>query len=332
MSDGVKTALYSIDEGLKESLVCVIDILGYKELMNYDNSEMGNKVLSTLRQIFTKVLNYPKSMGQFGDTPKCYLKAYTDNILVAFPLVKNEPFPRQFITFNSIITSLYQQFLINDILVRGACDIGEIYVDDDFVFGKSLIEAHKLESKIAKYPRVVLSDKLMKKFKQIYLSPNPPKYTGNACDEWDFARNSNKKFLLEAEGICFFNYLQFCELGDLGVADFHVEDYSLFAYHQNFIIRRTQTILSNRKDYKDAEKFNKIIEKYLWLACYHNYYLNDLINRSEDSSGEEYLIDIESLFGKEFSETHIDYKFVEFEDVLEAKHQYTEDMLRTKNL
>jgi hypothetical protein len=332
MGDGVKTALYNIDEGLKESLVCVIDILGYKELMNYKNSQKGNEVLSMLRKIFTKALGYAKNMSQLSGTPKCYLKAYTDNILIAFPLVKKEPFPRQFITFNSIITSLYQQFLINDILVRGACDIGEIYVDGDFVFGKSLIEAHKLESKIAKYPRVVLSDKLMKKFKQIYLSPNPPKYTGNACDEWDFARNSNKKFLLEANGVCFLNYLQLCELGDLCVADFPIEDYSLFAYHQNFVLKRTQTILSNRKDYKDAEEFNKIIEKYLWLAYYHNYYLNDLINRCEDSSGEEYLINIESVFGKEFSITHPDYKFVEFEDVLEAKHQHTEDMLRTKNL
>lgn len=316
MSDGDKTTLYNIDEGLKESLVCVIDILGYKGLMNYNNRLEGNEVLSMLREIFTKVLNFPKNMSQLGDTPKCYFKAYTDNFLIAFPLVKSEPFPRQFITFNFIISDLFRQFLFHNILVRGAYEIGEIYVDEDFAFGKSLIEAHKLESKIAKYPRVVLSDKLVNKFKQIYQRPNPPKYTGNASDEWDFATNSNKKFLLESEGVCFLNYLQFYELGDLGVADFHVEDFSLFAEHQKFVVKISQSILSNSKYDKDAENFNNIIEKYLWLACYHNYYLKDLIIRYQDTSGEEYLIDIESLFGKEYSKKYLDFKFKDFEEII----------------
>lgn len=303
-----KPKLYDINDGLKESLVCVIDILGYKKFMTYDNKQEGNRKLSLLKETFEKALRYAKKKSQSGDFPKCYLKSYTDNILIACPLEVNIPFPRQYRTFDFIISSLQDQFLIYGLLVRGACDIGEIYVDGDFVFGASLIEAHKLESKIAKYPRIVLSNKLVDKFKQIYQSPNPPFYQ-TAWDEYDFATNSNKKFLLKSNGIYFLNHLQFYELPDIEADEDYLKDYCLFAEHKKFIIKKTQSILSNNKPDEN------VIIKYLWLASYHNYFLNDLINRSQDYSGGICLVDIESLFGnewKEYSEKHPDFKFKDF--------------------
>lgn len=46
-------------------------------------------------------------------------------------------------------------------LYRGAAVIGELRHDGAIVFGKGLVEAHRLESKIARYPRIVISSTVM---------------------------------------------------------------------------------------------------------------------------------------------------------------------------
>jgi len=49
------------------------------------------------------------------------------------------------------------------ILLRGGLTIGNIIHDDKgTVFGQGLIDAYKLESHSAKFPRIILSDKLIK--------------------------------------------------------------------------------------------------------------------------------------------------------------------------
>jgi hypothetical protein len=45
-------------------------------------------------------------------------------------------------------------------LVRGGATVGNLYHSNGIVFGDALIEAYRLESSVAVYPRVVLSQKI----------------------------------------------------------------------------------------------------------------------------------------------------------------------------
>jgi hypothetical protein len=53
---------------------------------------------------------------------------------------------------------LADSFLQSGFLCRGAVTKGALYHDDRIVFGEALIRAHKLESRIAKFPRILLED------------------------------------------------------------------------------------------------------------------------------------------------------------------------------
>jgi hypothetical protein len=47
------------------------------------------------------------------------------------------------------------------ILVRGGVALGPVYYADTIIFGPSLIEAYRLESQTAVYPRIILSDRVL---------------------------------------------------------------------------------------------------------------------------------------------------------------------------
>ena len=50
-------------------------------------------------------------------------------------------------------------------LIRGAITVGDLYIDEDMVFGPALIEAYDAESKLAIFPRVILCKNAVKEFK-----------------------------------------------------------------------------------------------------------------------------------------------------------------------
>ncbi len=46
-------------------------------------------------------------------------------------------------------------------LIRGGISIGRLFHSDNFIFGDALIKAYELESKYAKYPRIILDDEVI---------------------------------------------------------------------------------------------------------------------------------------------------------------------------
>jgi len=46
------------------------------------------------------------------------------------------------------------------VFVRRGISIGPLYHDTNVVFGPALVEAYKLESRIAKFPRILVSDQV----------------------------------------------------------------------------------------------------------------------------------------------------------------------------
>jgi hypothetical protein len=57
-----------------------------------------------------------------------------------------------------LIARLQTSFIPLNIFIRGSLSYGRIVFDNNFLYGKGLIDAYKIESEIAIYPRIIIDD------------------------------------------------------------------------------------------------------------------------------------------------------------------------------
>lgn len=123
-----------------------VDFLGFKNFVKNKKAEEIYKVISTLSDE-----NKKNSENVFENLK---YQAFSDNIFLSTPHTKFD-----IITLCLQVNWLFMRALQNGVLIRGAITVGDIHQDDNknIVFGDALIETYELESKIAIYPRVILS-------------------------------------------------------------------------------------------------------------------------------------------------------------------------------
>ena len=162
----------------EERLVAFIDILGFKEIIKQSEKE-PSKV-----ELIYSVLNYLKNwevsenwdlklveieedaqkrgVENFDIRGKTNSTSFSDSIVVSVKVDSNvnEMASTLIVNLANIGAILFEQ----GILFRGGLTIGNIiHNENGTVFGQGLIDAYKLESNNAKYPRIILSDKLISK-------------------------------------------------------------------------------------------------------------------------------------------------------------------------
>jgi len=158
-------------------IVAFIDILGFKEMVEqseYDPSkiELLYSVLDYLKNWETsdkwdlKLVEIEedaqkKGVENFDIRGKTNSTSFSDSIVVSVKVDNNV----NEMTSTLIANLAYIGAILIEkgILFRGGLTIGNIiHNQNGTVFGQGLIDAYLLETKSAKYPRIVLSDKLIK--------------------------------------------------------------------------------------------------------------------------------------------------------------------------
>lgn len=231
---------------LVNSIVCAIDILGFSQMI-VDSCNNGNGS-QLLREI-----NYLINKNKQCIVPNKYsqgkIKIYTDNMVVGYPIKGDGEEELNEILDN---VSEYQFNLsLEGLFVRGGVSIGDFYINEDIVFGPALLDAHNTESKLARYPRIILDDNTVKKL-QKYIN------------YYDTAPQHNK-ILIDNDGQWFLNYLN-----------------TIFKYYtecnNEYEFERIQLELLLRHKEKVEEMLSihdeniKVWDKYVWIANYHNYF------------------------------------------------------------
>jgi len=89
----------------------------------------------------------------FGDV-KLQMTAFSDCFLVS------DTFPAWHVL--AAVQALGSRFLEEGILTRGGVVAGRAYHRGAVVFGPAVVEAHRLESEVAKYPRILVSEEVRK--------------------------------------------------------------------------------------------------------------------------------------------------------------------------
>jgi hypothetical protein len=129
-------------------VVAFYDILGWRNHIR----DAGNdpKKVGELRRI---ILLHSRLVRLPVEEP-AKVSTFSDNIVISIR-------PTKFVPYFLRALALFQLMTANrGFLLRGGVAVGDVIHDDEVVFGPALVQAYDLESRIAKFPRIVLQKEL----------------------------------------------------------------------------------------------------------------------------------------------------------------------------
>jgi hypothetical protein len=229
----------------RKAVTVFLDLLGFRERMAaaYASGE-ATSLLRTLRAALDEAGRHLIQTQHGSDPADLWkVKAFTDNVVLGMPIYDDAELDLGLV-FSMV--GLYQLTMVNHgFFVRGAIAVGELYIDEDIVFGAALIEAYAAEAQIARDPRVVLTSSAVALVKQhigYYATlEHSPQY---------------QELLIDSDGQVFLHYL-----GTAFNEDDNSPDVAALTSHRQNVELRLQCFSSRPI----------IWSKYAWLARYHNW-------------------------------------------------------------
>jgi len=222
--------------------IAFVDVLGYKKYV-YSSNDNALHLAQTIRKNIDFIhQRNKKTVEQLGKEYKYKFKCFSDNFILCSE--KHD---------NSLIEDMaWLQFnlVLDNVFVRGSFLCDELHIDNDFIFGKGIVNAHKLESGVAIYPRIVVDS--------TYLLGN-----SNIPKDKIVITESFGHFKTDFDGIVFIDYLNVVKL------KYDIGHWSLTGGFLAELERHKVNIMEN---IAQALKLNdpSVLRKYLWLKNYHN--------------------------------------------------------------
>ncbi len=181
-----------------------IDLIGFAEVSKNVHAAGHQRIFKLLVDVASLKGSFsasqeelvPGQVNSYAATPE--VSAFSDHVLFSFPL--NE-LQKKFQSFGdhaipnvvmhqsvSLISRIAARALSIGFMIRGGATIGKLHHGRGIVFGEGLVDAYKLESETARYPRVVLSHTITE---NDYWRPHLAKFVLQSCDglyEFDYYR------------------------------------------------------------------------------------------------------------------------------------------------
>lgn len=247
-------------------LVAFIDLLGFKNTVN--NSLTSDNIrLDILHALKQNERLYNENYGEGllnGSNSGIEVMFFSDSFVISYP----ENYPGALALL--LLELIWQAFDIanNNFLVRGGVTYGQLYHKGNICFGPAMNAAYELESKYAKYPRIIVDDVVMNMITNFKLPYNSKEFEEN------FIKNLVKKD--PKDNKLFLDYLSQRSECD-----------STQIYYD--VLKKIKNNIE-----KNLEKYgDKILESYRIREKYQWYkdYFNDVIMRVMTDEGQkEYLI------------------------------------------
>lgn len=218
----------------KDCYIAYFDILGYAETIRKDNTNTAllGRISDCIRTAKT-LIGIPTFPNNKSDME---MKVFSDNF---FFCTESEH-----IWLVTYISHLQMELITQGIFIRGAICYGNIFINEDFVYGKGLIDVYGLENKIAIFPRIIIDDSFI-----VALQKLKAPQTSVASDieslyaSTDFDNNKYVDYLKHS----------YVNLGDC------------IAF-KDFLLKHKKIICCNLKE--EADK--SVLQKYNWCRTYHN--------------------------------------------------------------
>ncbi len=235
-------------------IVAFIDILGFSNLvheseMDTDKANLLLGVLKDIESFIDKENRLVKFSEEFNTKNiKIDYTQFSDSIVlsteIVFPMIYDIEVPNynNLMYICSLISFLQAKYMNDGILMRGGVTWGSIYHENNICFGPAFIRAYQIESKMAKYPRVVIDPELI----DLNLIPTP--YKNN--DHYPYMINSLKEYLFVLDNVDNNYFINFMLL-------------NTFKQNVDPIVEILNQKLSNLITTNEDDK--KVIDKLNWL-------------------------------------------------------------------
>ena len=245
-----------------KSIVAFIDVMGTKDLIleNPDSFNDHKTIYKTWHEIERRI-HKPEYRARIGEIYGDYeLKStiMSDGIVLSISFDIPDAFSYLFMELGSFVNSLLS---INPPhFSRGAVTIGNLYHEDNIVFGPALVEANLLEKNVAKNFRFIIRKKDFNE-------------AGNIAGD-DFKNFLVAYFTEETDGYCSFNYLY----RFFGAIDNWIKNGGASEGYLNMLNR----IQKKAKHEATYNKDIRVQEKYVWMENYFRTTLRQILLDSDD--------------------------------------------------
>ncbi len=226
----------------RKHLIAYIDFLGTKEHIKKDST---NEYFLFLLDLYKNLFNDIKKRNsdEYRYLKEIKVRSFSDNILFATSMNLTHKWQLSYALgdFIRIAGNIQAIALMNGFLVRGGITIGDIFINDNFVYGKGLLDVLDLEEKVAHYPRIVIHESIEKE-----------------CPEY-FKANYN--IISDFDGLKYINFYHYC-VGQGRELEICTEQ------------------LERMKQEKSCTSYN-VVSKLNWTIMQHNNFLKNIYANKE---------------------------------------------------
>lgn len=220
-------------------VIAYIDILGIRDKI----AEQDDK--QVFKDLYYQFLLADRIMPQveYFEAQDIKIKIFSDNILFAYPvndLSDKEDVYSAYCKLINFLGFFLHSIANKGILFRGAITLDKLMINDLLVWGEGLVRVVDLEEKVAIYPRIILSEKLLKIF-----------------DDFDISGTEyEKKFscLKDVDDCVFFNFF----------------DYEDTEATESLLFLSKKHIEENIEKEQKEKNRPKVLQKYYWFKNYLN--------------------------------------------------------------
>jgi hypothetical protein len=218
------------------------DILGFRSLIDISNYNWR----LAIRQV--KIIESLLKDNFTHYNEQVFIRIFSDNIYISFPLlVNNELRVDNFFWFIWRLFDVQWHFIKKGYFLRGGISVGTQYVSPFTIFGTALAKAYIAENKIAKVPRVIVDNSFLEALNSY---KNKIKDTTLSNIKRLIKKDDDENFYVD--------YLKFFDNFDYSEKD-----------RRQILLEHKKQIIKQLKENSGKED---IMEKYIWVAKYHNEY------------------------------------------------------------
>ncbi|HEU5047867.1 MAG TPA: hypothetical protein VFT64_08500 [Rickettsiales bacterium] len=154
----------SSPEEYQDHIILYIDLLGFKDAIR-----SNKEIIDIIEELLTIIAGIKREY-QIEEIPGNMIEmnpaisTFSDHLVVSYPIAplkKHKVLDWVIVEFRKIVGSLIIRTLRDGFLLRGSLTLGNIYHHKGIIFGEGLNRAYEMESKVAIYPRIVVSDDVL---------------------------------------------------------------------------------------------------------------------------------------------------------------------------
>ena len=289
-----------------EYYVAYFDVLGYKEKFK-KSEDISKKLVEGIESSIkttkdlVSIFNDP-SLESIAEMAKIEYKVFSDNVLICRKKREYSLSEIDLVYFLRLIATIQRVFCEGSrLVVRGGITKGPLYLTNDLVAGKALIDVVELENN-AVYPRIVVDNCILNDLKPKIQHEFLNKFVETFYQDLLIKDTDGKSFLnyiivydawvpfpkegSQSESVeSFEELLKLNKECRLRIPTYNPkclkEVFVILKKHKDFVEKNINDFSQSSNDATKEASRLKTLKKYLWLASFHNKICQEMYKKSE---------------------------------------------------